>query len=142
MDLKKNIPVWVVLCLVVFTASISVAAAEIGLQSVPLIKPWTTSIDVSTTSLQVNAATFNGYDPFTNKYASCSVVVQNYGEDPATPTVQVNLYDASNTVVATGTTAWLTPLSTGAYVSIAVDLVWAAGKTLTNVASGIIVVTG
>ena len=140
MNLKKSIPVWLALCLVVFSVSVAVAFAT-SVTSIPFTKPWTTSMTFTSTQLQVNSASFGGYNAVSNTYATCTVTVQNYyTSGSATPTVQVDLFDPTNTVVATGLTT-STALAAGSSVNIVVNLNWTSGKSLNDVASGTIIVT-
>ena len=137
---RKTIPAWIVLCLVVFTASITVAFA-LGVTSIQVTKPFTTNLTFSSTLLQVNSATFGGYSSATNQYATCTVGVQNFATSgSATPTVQIDLFDGSSNIVAQGSTAG-GALATGGTANIVVNLTWTSGKTLNDVASGIIAVT-
>jgi len=140
LNLKKSIPVWLALCLVVFSVSVAVAFAT-SVTSIPFTKPWTTSMTFTSTQLQVNSASFGGYNAVSNTYATCTVTVQNYyTSGSATPTVQVDLFDPTNTVVATGLTT-STALAAGSSVNIVVNLNWTSGKSLNDVASGTIIVT-
>ena len=140
MNMKKTIPCWLALCLIVFSVSIAVAFAT-SVTSIPFTKPWTTSMTFTSTQLQVNSASFGGYNAVSNTYATCTVTVQNYyTSGSATPTVQVDLFDSANTVVASGSTT-STALAAGSSANIVVNLTWTSGKSLSDVASGIIIVT-
>ena len=140
MNLKNSIPEWLVLCLVVFSASVAVAAAT-SVTSIPFTKPWTTSMTFTVTQLQVNSASFGGYNAVSNTYATCTVTVQNYyTSGSATPTVQVALLDSTNTIVASGSTT-STALAAGSSENVTVNLTWTSGKSLNDVASGTIIVT-
>ena len=140
MNMKKTIPCWLALCLIVFSVSIAVAFAT-SVTSIPFTKPWTTSMTFTSTQLQVNSASFGGYNAVSNTYTACTVTVQNYyTSGSATPTVQVVLFDMTNTIVASGSTT-STALAAGSSANIAVNLTWMSGKSLNDVASGTIIVT-
>ena len=95
----------------------------------------------TSTQLQVNSASFGGYNAISNTYATCTVTVQNYyTSGSATPIVEVVLLDSTNTVVATGSTT-STPLSAGSSANIVVNLTWTVGKSLNDVVSGSIIVS-
>jgi hypothetical protein len=140
MNMRKSIPCWLALCLMVFSVSVAVAFAT-SVTSIPFTKPWTTSMTFTSTQLQVNSATFGGYNAVSNTYASCTVTVQNYyTSGSATPIVQVGLFDSTNTVIASGSTT-STALAAGSSANIVVNLTWTSGKSLNDVVSGTIVVT-
>jgi len=140
LNLKKSVPVWLALCLVVFSVSVAVAFAT-SVTSIPFTKPWTTSMTFTSTQLQVNSAIFGGYNTVSNTYATCTVTVQNYyTSGSATPTVQVVLFDSTSTVIASGSTI-STALAAGSSANITVNLTWTSGKSLNDVISGSIVVT-
>ena len=127
------------LCLVVFSASVAVAAAT-SVTSIPFTKPWTTSMTFTSTQLQVNSASFGGYNAVSNTYATCTVTVQNYYlSGSAIPTVQVVLVDGTNNAVATGSTTG-SALAAGSSAVIVVNLTWTSGKSLSDAAAGTIVV--
>ena len=141
MNMRKSVPCWLALCMIVFSVSVAVAFAT-SVTSIPFTKPWTTSMTFTYTQLQVNSATFGGYNAVSNTYATCTVTVQNYyTSGSATPTVQVDLFDSSNTVIASGSTTSSTALAAGSSANIVVNLTWTSGKSLSDVVSGVIVVT-
>lgn len=138
LNTRKTIPLWLTMCLVIFSVSVSFVAAT---SSLSFIKPWTQNLAFTSTQLQVASAVFEDYNVTSNTYATCTVTVHNYySSGSATPTVQVILYNTGLTVVANGSIT-SSALTHGSSASILVNLTWVSGKSLNDVVSGAIVVT-
>ena len=108
MNMSKSIPVWAVVCLVILSASVTLAVATTP-TNITIFKPYTETLTFTTIS--VNTVSFT-YSTTLNQYTSCSVTVLNNAAStstPATPSVQISLM-AGTTVVASGSNTG-TPLN-------------------------------
>ena len=135
MNLRKPVPGWLALCLVLFSTSVAVAAAT-SITSVNFIKPYLTGISFTSTQLKIEGAKLSGYNVSSQIYSTCVVTVKNYYlSGVASGTVQVSLFSSTGAVIASGSA--LSPaIAAGASTDVSVALTWAVGKTINDASSG------
>jgi len=132
---RKVVPVWVALCLALFSAG-AVTFAVAQLATITFNKPYVVKIAFNNPQLKVESARLDAYNVTSNRYGSIVVQLKNYYTSGQTSgTVYVSLFDADGKIVASGS-AVSVAVPAGETRSVSVLLTWQTGKTMGNVGSG------
>jgi len=139
--LRRPLPAWMGLCLIVLAASMLTFTIASAATEYSIVKPFAATLTFTEPVLKVEAVDFGAYfNPDTNQYTSCDVTVKNYDAQYAhSGTIYVYLFDANGDQVASGQLSF-DPISPNDQVTLKVTLTWAEGKSLSDVASGRVVV--
>ena len=131
-----EMPKWVAVCLAV-SAIASLCFTALAITTYTLVKPYTLTITATECPLTVETIDFN-YDPELNQYTYCTMEIFNSGATPITATVYVYLKNASQSIIAQGSSTNLT-FNPGVSPSTVV-LTWTQNNIVANVAGGYVVI--
>ena len=140
--IRKPLPAWMGLCLIALTVSMLTFTIANAATEYTVVKPFTATLSFTEAVLKVEAVSFGAYyDPDTNRFTDCDVTVKNYDAQYAhSGAIYVYLFDANGNEVASGQLSF-DPISPDDQVTLKVTLTWASGKSLSDVASGRVVVS-
>lgn len=135
--LRKPLPVWMGLCLVVLAVSSLTFTIASAATEYSIAKPFAAELIFTESVLKIEAVDFSPhYNASLDRYTACDVTVKNYDAQTArSGTIHIYLYDAGGAVVAQGTLGF-DPISPGSSVTLTVQLTWTENKTVADVASG------
>jgi len=140
--LKRPLPAWMGICLIALAASMLTFTIASAATEYTVVKPFTATLSFTEAVLKVEAVSFGAYyDPDTNRFTDCDVTVKNYDAQYAhSGSIYVYLFDANGNEVASGQLSF-DPISPNDQVTLKVTLTWISGKSLSDVASGRVVVS-